>query len=39
MGLEAAKASGAEVVAKMKELPTDEDAFGPGLDPARRGAP
>ena len=29
LGVDAAKASGAAVVAKMKELPTDDDAFGP----------
>jgi branched-chain amino acid transport system substrate-binding protein len=30
MGVAAAKASGAEAVAKMKAMPTDDDAFGPG---------
>ncbi|HEY4254463.1 MAG TPA: ABC transporter substrate-binding protein [Roseomonas sp.] len=30
MGVAAAKASGAEAVARMKALPTDDDAFGPG---------
>ena len=30
MGGAAAKASGRAVVAKMKALPTDDDAFGPG---------
>jgi branched-chain amino acid transport system substrate-binding protein len=30
MGVAAAKASGAEVVARMKAMPTDDDAFGPG---------
>ncbi|MCO6415261.1 ABC transporter substrate-binding protein, partial [Siccirubricoccus sp. KC 17139] len=31
MGVPAAKASGAETVARMKAMPTDDDAFGPGL--------
>jgi branched-chain amino acid transport system substrate-binding protein len=30
MGVAAAKASGAEAVARMKAMPTDDDAFGPG---------
>jgi len=30
MGVPAAKASGADAVARMKALPTDDDAFGPG---------
>ena len=30
MGVGAAKASGAEAVARMKAMPTDDDAFGPG---------
>lgn len=30
MGVDAAKASGAAAVAKMKEIPTDDDVFGPG---------
>ncbi|WP_424814824.1 ABC transporter substrate-binding protein [Roseococcus sp. YIM B11640] len=30
MGVAAAKASGAEAIAKMKSMPTDDDAFGPG---------
>ncbi len=30
MGLPAAKASGAEVVNRMKAMPTEDDAFGPG---------
>jgi branched-chain amino acid transport system substrate-binding protein len=30
MGVAAAKASGADAVARMKALPTDDDAFGPG---------
>nr|WP_309139587.1 ABC transporter substrate-binding protein [Siccirubricoccus sp. G192] len=30
MGVAAAKASGAETVARMKAMPTDDDAFGPG---------
>jgi branched-chain amino acid transport system substrate-binding protein len=30
MGVQAAKASGAEAVARMKAMPTDDDAFGPG---------
>jgi branched-chain amino acid transport system substrate-binding protein len=30
MGVAQAKASGAEAVARMKALPTDDDAFGPG---------
>jgi branched-chain amino acid transport system substrate-binding protein len=30
MGAAAAKASGAEAVARMKAMPTDDDAFGPG---------
>ena len=30
MGVPAAKASGAEAVARMKAMPTDDDAFGPG---------
>ncbi len=30
MGAAAAKASGADVVARMKAMPTDDDAFGPG---------
>jgi branched-chain amino acid transport system substrate-binding protein len=30
MGVAAAKKSGAATVAKMKEIPTDDDAFGPG---------
>ena len=30
MGPEAAKKSGAAVVAQMKSMPTDDDAFGPG---------
>ena len=30
MGVAAAKASGAEVVARMKAMPCDDDAFGPG---------
>lgn len=30
MGVEAAKASGAAAVAKMKEIPTDDDVFGQG---------
>jgi branched-chain amino acid transport system substrate-binding protein len=31
MGVAAAKASGAEVISRMKAMPTDDDAFGPGL--------
>ncbi|WP_149535884.1 ABC transporter substrate-binding protein [Siccirubricoccus phaeus] len=31
MGVPAAKASGRAVVAQMKRMPTDDDAFGPGL--------
>jgi branched-chain amino acid transport system substrate-binding protein len=31
MGLPAAKADGAAVIARMKAMPTDDDAFGPGL--------
>ncbi|WP_149535434.1 ABC transporter substrate-binding protein [Siccirubricoccus phaeus] len=31
MGVAAAKASGADAVARMKAMPTDDDAFGPGL--------
>ncbi len=31
LGAAAAKADGAAVVAKMKAMPTDDDAFGPGL--------
>jgi branched-chain amino acid transport system substrate-binding protein len=30
MGVRAAKANGAETVARMKAMPTDDDAFGPG---------
>ncbi len=30
MGVAAAKVSGAETVARMKSMPTDDDAFGPG---------
>jgi len=30
MGVAAAKASGADAVARMKAMPTDDDAFGPG---------
>ncbi len=30
MGVAAAKGSGADVVARMKAMPTDDDAFGPG---------
>jgi branched-chain amino acid transport system substrate-binding protein len=30
MGVAAAKASGADVVARMKAMPTDDDCFGPG---------
>jgi branched-chain amino acid transport system substrate-binding protein len=30
VGVRAAKASGAETVARMKAMPTDDDAFGPG---------
>ena len=30
MGVEAAKASGVDVVNRMKAMPTDDDAFGPG---------
>src|SRR5690606_37356082 len=30
MGVAAARASGAETVARMKAMPTDDDAFGPG---------
>jgi branched-chain amino acid transport system substrate-binding protein len=30
MGVAASKASGAEVVARMKSIPCDDDAFGPG---------
>jgi branched-chain amino acid transport system substrate-binding protein len=30
MGVPAAKASGADAVARMKAMPTDDDAFGPG---------
>ncbi len=30
LGPQAAKASGADVVARMKAMPTDDDAFGPG---------
>jgi branched-chain amino acid transport system substrate-binding protein len=30
MGVQAAKASGVEVVNRMKAMPTDDDAFGPG---------
>jgi branched-chain amino acid transport system substrate-binding protein len=30
LGLQAAKASGADTVARMKAMPTDDDAFGPG---------
>jgi branched-chain amino acid transport system substrate-binding protein len=30
MGVAAARASGAEAVARMKAMPTDDDAFGPG---------
>ena len=30
MGVRAAKASGAEVVARMKAMPCDDDCFGPG---------
>ncbi len=30
MGVAAAKASGADAVARMKAIPTDDDAFGPG---------
>ncbi|MCO6417546.1 ABC transporter substrate-binding protein [Siccirubricoccus sp. KC 17139] len=30
LGVRAAKASGAETVARMKAMPTDDDAFGPG---------
>jgi branched-chain amino acid transport system substrate-binding protein len=30
MGVPAAKASGADAVARMKAIPTDDDAFGPG---------
>jgi branched-chain amino acid transport system substrate-binding protein len=30
MGVAAAKASGAEAMARMKAMPTDDDAFGPG---------
>jgi branched-chain amino acid transport system substrate-binding protein len=30
MGVAAAKANGAEVVARMKAMPTDDQAFGPG---------
>jgi branched-chain amino acid transport system substrate-binding protein len=31
LGPAAAKASGAEAVARMKAMPTDDDCFGPGL--------
>jgi branched-chain amino acid transport system substrate-binding protein len=30
VGIQAAKTSGADVVARMKAMPTDDDAFGPG---------
>ena len=30
VGIQTAKASGADVVARMKAMPTDDDAFGPG---------
>jgi branched-chain amino acid transport system substrate-binding protein len=30
LGVQAAKASGADTVARMKAMPTDDDAFGPG---------
>ncbi len=30
VGIQSAKASGADVVARMKAMPTDDDAFGPG---------
>jgi branched-chain amino acid transport system substrate-binding protein len=30
MGVQAAKASGADVVARMKAMPTDDDCFGQG---------
>jgi branched-chain amino acid transport system substrate-binding protein len=31
MGVAASKTSGAEVVARMKSIPCDDDAFGPGI--------
>ncbi|MFC7538936.1 hypothetical protein ACFQU2_04935 [Siccirubricoccus deserti] len=30
MGVPAAKASGADLISRMKAMPTDDDAFGPG---------
>ena len=36
MGVAAAKASGVEAVDRMKAMPTDDDAFGPGTHPRRR---
>ena len=35
MGVPAAKASGVDAVDRMKAMPTDDDAFGPGHDPRR----
>ena len=38
MGAAEAKKSGAAAVARMKAMPTDDDAFGPGLIREERGA-